>query len=792
MHVVPDMAAHTGGWLAMTTLGLALLVAGAAIADRPYAKFEPVPFTKVRLTDDFWAPRIETNTSVSLPHQIRMCEETGRLRNFERGAGKLDGEFEGLFFNDSDVYKVLEGACYCYQIETDEARRAGIKADMDRLVDLIVAAQGEDGYLNNFITLMEPDKRWADLPNKHELYCAGNLIEAGVAHYNATGERKLLDAAIRFADLIDGTFGPDKRYGVPGHEEIALALVKLADLTGEERYRRLAQYFVDARGKSGAEYCQDHKPVREQDVVVGHAVRAMYLYCGVCDLVATSGDTALLDASRRVWHDLVDRKMYVTAGVGPSAHNEGFTTPYDLPNDSAYAETCAAIGLAFWAKRMLEVEGDSQYADVLERVLYNGFLSGVSLSGDHYFYVNPLASRGRHHRTPWFTCACCPPNVLRLLPTVGGYLYSVKRDTVWTHLYAGSEAEVETSAGVVRIVQATNYPWDGNIAITLTPADGTPVELELALRVPGWCRGFACSVNGEKLDAAPGEDGYLRIRRLWNDDTVTLALEMPARRVEAAPPVEADRGRVALMRGPLVYCLEEADNRGGVRDIYLPREEPIAAEFRPDLLGGVTVLTATARRVQDPGWSGELYRDAPPVVPAPIVAIPYCDWDNREPGEMVVWLPETPGFAEARLAPSLADIASVTSSFPRGDVHSVNRRILPVSSADKTCGEPLHWWDHKGTEEWVAYEFPEVTEVRSVEVYWFDDTGLGECRLPESWVVEWRDGDNWREVKGASDYPVALDTFNTVAFSPVKTRALRLRVKLRDGWSAGIQEWRVF
>jgi len=363
-----DNLAANGGVLLLSTAVL-LLAAAAATGDTPHAKVSPVPFDQVTLEDEFWAPKMERNAQVSLPHQIRMCEETGRLRNFAIAGGLEEGEFEGIYFNDSDVYKILEGAAYAYQT----TREPSIKAEMDRIVDLIAAAQGEDGYINTYYTLVEPDNRWTNLPTMHELYCAGHLIEAAVAHHRATGERKLLDVAIRFADLIDSRFGEEEgqEYGVPGHEEIELALVKLAEATGEQRYLDLAQYFIDAKGRSGQDYYQDQLPVRQHETIHGHAVRGMYLYAGVADIVARTGDEDLAKAIRSVWHDTVERKMYVTGGVGPSAHNEGFTTPYDLPNDTAYAETCASIGMVLWGSRMLNLFGDAGYADVIERVLYN-------------------------------------------------------------------------------------------------------------------------------------------------------------------------------------------------------------------------------------------------------------------------------------------------------------------------------------------------------------------------------------------------------------------------------------
>ncbi|MFQ6130513.1 MAG: glycoside hydrolase family 127 protein [Armatimonadota bacterium] len=776
--------------LTTAALALAAISTPPGLAASGHRKLDPVPFTKVRLSDGFWAPRMETNAKVTLAHQIRMCENTGRFRNFAVAAGLEEGDYEGLVFNDSDTYKLLEGASYCLANERDPEVRREIEAEMDRIIDLVGAAQQADGYLNTFYTIREPDRRWTNLPRNHELYCAGHLFEAAAAHYEATGSRKLLDIAVRFADHIDQRFGPGKDERVPGHEEIELGLIKLFRVTGDQRYFDLAAHFIDARGGSGAEYCQDHKPVREQDAIVGHAVRAMYLYAAVADVVAATGDEDLLAACDRIWEDTTTRKAYITGGVGASAHNEGFTTPYDLPNDSAYAETCAACGLAFWAQRMLALRGTSEYADVLERVLYNGFASGVSLSGDRFFYVNPLASRGKHRRSEWFGCACCPPNVLRTMASVGGYFYGTSPDSLWVHLYAAGSADVELGGRRVTVEQRTDYPWDGDVRLRLSL--DAPSEFELALRVPAWCEGASYKVGSGRTKAAePSEDGYLHLRRTWrHGDTVLLQLPMAVRRMEANPAVAADVGRVALMRGPIVYCLEAADNEGSVRDLYLPREAELKASYEPGLLGGVVVLRGAARRVVGGSWADELYRRAAVTEQTTIKAVPYCVWDNREPGQMTVWMPECAGLTEAKLAPTAASTAKVTASFIHADISGVNDGILPESSGDYSVPF-FDWWPHKGTEEWLAYEFPEPIEVRGVEVYWFDDTGRGQCRLPASWCVEWLDGDTWREVEEASHYGTRPDMLNRVTFAPVTTRALRLRVQLPEGFAAGVQEWRV-
>ena len=632
---------------AISSLLAILVFASPSSADPPARKLRPVPFTAVKLQDGLWAPRIETNRRETVPHNIETCEKTGRISNYSKAAGKQKGKFEGIYFNDSDVYKMLEGVSYTLATRRDPE----LEARLDSIIAEIASAQQPDGYLNTYYTLAEPGKRWTDLPVKHELYCAGHLFEAAVAHHRATGKRTLLDVATRFADHIDSTFGPGKRSGVCGHEEIELALVKLYEVTGEERYLKLASYFIDERGRGTdrplfGEYCQDHKPVREQSDIVGHAVRATYLYSAVADIAAYTGDGGLVDAMDRVWSNVTKKKMYVTGGIGTSAKNEGFTVDYDLPNESAYAETCASIGMALWNYRLFLLHGDGRFTDVFEQALLNGLLSGVGLDGKKFFYVNPLASRGKHHRQPWFDCACCPTNVVRFLPSVGGYMYASSDDAVWVNFYGSSEAKLSFgkrgAEKALRIVQESGYPWSGAARLVLHPeAAGT---FEMRLRVPGWCaRPPTVRVNGQPLAAGEPERGYLPIRREWKaGDTIEIDLPMEIERLESHPGVTGNLGRVALRRGPVIYCLEAVDNGGRALDLVVPRETKLTAEHRLDLLGGVTVLRGRGLRVKAAGWEGDLYRTASSAEPVEIIAVPYHAWDNREPGEMAVWIPESP------------------------------------------------------------------------------------------------------------------------------------------------------
>jgi len=624
-----------------------------ALAEPPHHKLRAVPIADVRIADDFWAPRIETCRKVTLPYCFDTCEKTGRIGNFAKAAGLIEGKFEGIWFNDSDVYKVLDGAAY----------ELGSRPDprLDRLTDEVIAtiaaAQQPDGYLYCFFTIDNPDQRFQNIhnPARHELYCMGHMIEAGATHYEMTGKRNLLQVACKLADHIDSVFGPGKRHDVPEHQELELALIKLYRVTGEKRYLELARFFIDQRGNAAGHqlygsYSQDHLPVREQSEIVGHAVRAMYNCIGLADLYAETGDEQLLAACRRLWKNTTHRKMYITGGVGATNRGEAFGGDYELPNETAYAETCAAIGLVFFAHRMLLIEPDAQYADVLERVLYNGFLSSVSLSGNEFFYQNRLATKGDYRRRAWYGCACCPSNVVRVFPKIGRYVYASDERSLYVNLYATGTGKLIVNGSPIELKQETRYPWDGRVKLTVDPAEEQ--AFDVCLRIPGWCKDLetpgglyrvaasetdrsnvTLKINGrEEIDADKLDKGYLRISRQWSrGDVVELNLPIPIQRIEAHPNVKADAGRVALQRGPIVYCVEAVDNGGQVRHLILPPDAKLTAEHHPELLGGVTVITgkATART---PGSVERQNVD--------LMAIPYYSWDNRAGGEMAVWLPE--------------------------------------------------------------------------------------------------------------------------------------------------------
>jgi hypothetical protein len=751
----------------------------------------PVPFPQVKIDSAFWTPRLKVHRERTIAANLHQCEVTGRIRNFAVAAGLVEGKHQGLLFDDSDVYKVLEGVAYTLAVERDEQ----LEKRADEIIELIAQAQQPDGYLNTYYTLVEPQNRWQNIAHGHELYCAGHLIEAAVAYYQATGKRRLLEVACKFADHIDATFGPGRKVDTSGHEEIELALVKLFRATGERRYLELAKFFLDVRGRADlrklfGEYCQDHQPVREQTEVVGHAVRAMYLYCGMIDVAMATGDATLVANLDRIWTDITQRKMYITGGIGSSASNEGFTQPYDLPNDAAYAETCAAVGLALWNHRLFLTSGDGKYVDVLERALYNGLLSGVSLSGDHFFYTNPLASRGQHRRVPWFACACCPSNVARYIPAIGERLFAVGRGGVWTALYAGAKTTISLPDTELHVSEETNYPWDGNITLRLDPQPAA--EFSVYLRIPGWCREpYRVIVNGQPVDAGTPVRGYVAVRRRWQPgDWLRLELPMTVRREYAHPLVRANVGRTALTRGPLVYCIEQADHPDGVRNVYLPADAPLEARIGHELGEQMVVIRGEAAAVT--GYNEDGTRSTRP---APIVAIPYFAWNNRRPGEMVVWIAERPELAEipGEVGVQLGNLWISGSHCNATDtLEALADQRLPQSSGDHSLPR-MTWWDHRGTTEWVAYRFPQPRRLSRCAVYWFDDTGRGACRVPQSWRLLWRDGQTWRpvELKPGHHYTTSLDQWNQIEFEPVTTTQMRLEVQLRPGFSGGILEWRV-
>ncbi|WP_077623295.1 glycoside hydrolase family 127 protein [Sediminibacillus massiliensis] len=641
-------------------------------------KMQPVGLKDVKIDDPFWNPWQKLVKEAIIPYQwdalndrIEGAEPSSTIKNFEIAAGKSEGKHYGMVFQDSDLYKWMETVAFSLSTEQDETWEQTV----DEVIDLLENAQEEDGYLNTYFSVNHPDKKWTNLKNDHELYCAGHLIEAATAYYEATGKDKVIQLVSRLVDHIISVLGSEegKKPGYPGHPEIELALMKLYRLTEDEKYINLCKFFIEERGRRNPEhyydielaerggpnrsdertyeYYQAHEPVREQKTAEGHSVRATYLYSGMADLAAELNDEELLEACRTLWENTVNKRMYVTGGIGSSAHEERFTVDYDLPNDRAYTETCAAIALIMWAHRMVQIDADRKYTDIMERALYNGALSGISLDGKGYFYVNPLevwphTANCRHDmktvkptRQQWFGCACCPPNIARLLASLGQYIYSSNESEIYVHLYVGGETEVDVNGQSVRLKQETNYPWEGNINFTVS--SDAPTDYTVALRIPAWCRNAAITVNGQAVDYSE-VNGYAKIQREWQDgDQINLTLEMPVEIIRSHPQVRENAGKVALQRGPVVYCLEQADNGENLQDITLSENAGFSSKFEAELLNGVTVITGKGSQTDASKVEDELYTTRSfDRVAKEIKAIPYYAWSNRGEGEMTVWVRE--------------------------------------------------------------------------------------------------------------------------------------------------------
>nr|WP_248927081.1 beta-L-arabinofuranosidase domain-containing protein [Paenibacillus hamazuiensis] len=642
-------------------------------------KTDAIALQNVNIHDGFWSKRQRLVRDVVIPYQwdalndrIPGAEPSHTIENFRIAAGESEGSYYGMVFQDSDLSKWLETVGFQLSLQRDEQ----LERLADETIALIGRAQREDGYLNTYFTVKKPGERWTNLRDDHELYCAGHFIEAAVAYHEATGKRQVLDIACAFADHIGNVFGPgpDRLRGYDGHPEIELALVKLYKATGSRSYLELSKFFVEERGRRPHffdeeeerrmvkrptdrryDYFQAHLPVREQHTAEGHSVRAVYLYSGMADLAAEYGDAELLEVCRKLWHNVTRRRMYITGGIGSSAHQERFTVDYDLPADRAYAETCASIGLVFWAQRMLEIDPDREYADVIERALYNGLLSGISLDGKSYFYVNPLevwpsACNHRHDmksvkttRQPWFGCACCPPNISRLIASLGRYIYSSSDDGLYVHQYIGSTVKQTVGGVQTELTQTTGYPWHGQVTLTVSPERAA--EFAVAVRLPGWCKEPKLTVNGAEVDvsgAGAVSNGYAKIRRVWEPgDRIELTLPMEVEVVRPNPHIRDCAGKVALQRGPVVYCLEEADNGSNLRDVTLSTGGEFIVEHDGELLGGVTLIRAQGWQTAPDAASESLYTtEAPPRTAVSLTAIPYFAWANRGEGEMLVWVRE--------------------------------------------------------------------------------------------------------------------------------------------------------
>jgi hypothetical protein len=783
---------------------LLFLTTTIALAQNASYPVTPVPFTAVHFHDDFWAPRIEVNRKTTIPFAFTQLEKAGDFDNFDRAATVLRGEplanktAPKNPYDDSDVFKVIEGASYALRSQPDPR----LDAYLDQLIARIGAAQEKDGYLYTTRTIdpLNPHpwagkERWIlDRELSHELYNLGHLYEAAMAHYQATGKRTLLDIALRSADLLDRTFGPGKMTIWPGHQVAEIGLAKMYLVTGNTHYLNLAKFLLDSRGPdnmkgSGREYNQSHMHVVDQTEAVGHAVRATYMYSGMADVAALTGDQAYVHSIDKIWDNVASKKLYITGGIGATSAGEAFGKNYELPNMTAYNETCAAVGNDFWNHRLFLLHADSKYIDVMERTLYNGLISGVSLDGQTFFYPNVLESNGQHARSPWFGTACCPSNITRFVASMPGYVYAHRGSELYVNLFVASSADLKMDNGrTVNIAQETRYPWDGAVKMTVIPDQSAPLAIKI--RIPGWARNqpvpsdlyrYADSsasqvtlrVNGKAV-TIQGDKGYATISRTWKSgDTIELNLPMPVRRVIANDQVEADRGRVALERGPILYTLEAPDNPDGkVRNLVLPRDTKLTAEYKPALLKGVEVIQGRAVALSYDAQGNVLKNQQP------FTAIPYYAWANRGRGQMMVWIPETEGVAKP--APFLT---------PRVTASPSRRSPLTVNDGDESTS--FDWWPKKGTTEWVEYAFEKPSTVSSAELYWFDDTGRGEVRVPASWRILYRDGDRWKPVESSSSYGVEKDQYNKLTFKSVTTSALRLEVTMQPNWSAGITEWKI-
>lgn len=768
---------------------------------------DPVPFTSVKVTDQFWGQRLKANREVTIPLAFSKCEETGRYDNFVKAAHPSeDYKVGGYSFDDTDVYKTIEGASYLLQTYPDKK----LKKYIDSVLVIVAAAQEPDGYLFTART-MNPkhphewagSRRWEKVEElSHEFYNLGHMVEGAIAHYQATGQRNFLDIAIRYADCVCREIGdnPGQQVRVPGHQIAEMALAKLYTVTGDRKYLDQAKFFLDKRGYTDRrdEYSQAHKPVVEQDEAVGHAVRAAYMYSGMADVAALTGDSAYIRAIDRIWDNIVSKKYYITGGIGATSQGEAFGKNYELPNMSAYCETCASIGNVYLNYRLFLLHGESKYYDVLERTLYNGLIAGVSLDGGSFFYPNPLESMGQHQRQPWFGCACCPSNVSRFIPSLPGYVYAVKDNQVYVNLYLSNKATLKIGRKSVTLSQETRYPWNGDIALTVDK--NSAGRFAMKLRIPGWVRNqvvpsdlytytdgkrlsYQVKVNGELQKAELGADGYFTVTRQWKKgDKVELHFDMEPRVVKANARVEADRGRVAVERGPLVYCAEWPDNDFDVLSVLLNRQPSFTVTEKPDLLYGLNQIQTPAQTLKYDAEGRLSVQDVT------LTLIPYYAWAHRGSGRMAVWLPSD--VKAARPAGTVATY-KITASHQTSALSSVADGLVPQDENDRTIPY-YHWWPKNGSTEWVAYEFPQARKVSSAEVYWFDDAPWGGCRVPRSWSLYYKDNaGQWQPVANPGEYTVRKGDVNMVTFDPVTTTAMKLEVVLPEKNSAGVFEWTV-
>ncbi|MBQ0045163.1 MAG: glycoside hydrolase family 127 protein [Bacteroidales bacterium] len=775
---------------------------------------DPVRFTSVKVTDQFWGQRLKASREVTIPLAFSKCEETGRYDNFVKAAEQMHADHNlgykvsGYSFDDTDVYKTIEGASYVLQTYPDPQ----LEAYIDSVLAIVAAAQEPDGYLYTSRT-MNPEhphqwagsKRWESVEDlSHEFYNLGHMVEGACAHYVATGKKTFLDIAMKYADCVCREIGDgaDQVVRVPGHQIAEMALAKLYTLTGEKKYLDMAKFFLDKRGTTylKQEYSQSHKPVLEQDEAVGHAVRAAYMYSGMADVAALTGDKDYIDAIDRIWENIVGKKMYITGGIGSTNSGEAFGANYQLPNMSAYCETCAAIGNVYVNYRMFLLHGDAKYYDVLERTLYNGLLSGVSLEGDGFFYPNPLESMGQHQRQAWFGCACCPSNICRFIPSVPGYIYAVKDNDLYVNLYMSNTLTHKINGKSVVISQETSYPWNGDVDITVDKTAAK--QFSMKLRIPGWVRGdvvpsdlytyadgkklgYKVLVNGEEVSSEI-ENGYFTVTRKWKKgDKISLHLDMEPRIVKANPNVAADEGRIAIEKGPVVFCAEWPDNDFSVRSVLMNRKPQLTVEHRSDLLYGIDQIKADAQTIAY-DKDGKVIVDN-----VELTMIPYYAWCHRGSGEMAVWLPQELRVTEPQMPETLTSRSKVAVSRRGSSNIALNDRLVPMYEEDRSV--PYFYWrpNQNSKQEWITYTFPQETSVSNSTIYWYDDNPWGDCRVPSAWRLYYMENGSWLPVQTSDSYTTRRGVANKVDFKPVKTTAMKVEVDMPEGYACGMFEWDV-
>ncbi len=789
--------------LIILSLTIAVLLSGCGEKAKDYP-VEAVHFSDVELTDTFWNHKIERNLEVTMPYVLEQLNDKGRI-------------------GGSSLYKVLEGVCYYLMTENDPQ----LQVLADSLVQMVKDSQQPDGNLGRARTNPDgtplPDSlRWlgtddfGETGGTHGLYGPGHMYEAAVAHYQATGKTDMLEVAEKNAELLLSVFGPGKLVSYPFHPEVELALVKLYRATGNEDYLELSKFFIDSRGPNGTEYSQSHKKVANQEEPIGHAVRALYLYSGVTDIVALTGDKDYAAAIDRIWNSMVSSKLYITGGTGAYADHEAFGEPYYLPNITAYNETCASIANILWNERMFRLKGNAAYIDVLERILYNSLLDGVSISGDRFFYPNPLASTGQYQRASYYGVPCCLTNIVRFMPQVPGFIYAHKDNDLYVNLFIGSNSRVELEDGPVEISLETGYPWDGMVRIKVDPMDND--DLTLRIRIPGWTLGnpvpsalyyfmddpagmASISINSKTMNYTM-EDGYAVIEREWSDgDVVIMELPMQTRKIAANDRVEDDKGRFAIQRGPIVYCLEGPDNSDGlVQNIMIEPEAVFTVEKRDELLDGTYAITTTGYSFKKQQGNNE-----PLINEQEITAIPYYLWANRGPAGMMVWIPckENAVIPHPVQELTIASRSRVISSYDTTTLAGVNDQyVIPYNQNIPISN--YYRWPMDDTIQWVQYIFDKPETVSSARVYWYDNEPSTMttyydhkpwtcCRVPESWELFYLDdNERWQLVKALNEYGTEKYKYNELSFEPVTTSSLRMYVKRHERCASGLQEWEVY